>query len=326
MATKLRKYFVATKLFSNFVPMKTMMTLLTVLLLMASCGQSYEETQRQSRQKQRQILREDSAALKVAVMPTMDCLPLFVAKDHGFFEKQGVDVRLKQYTSQMDCDTAVVRGRVEGMVSDLVRTERLQQQGTALRYVATTNAYWQLITNRNARIRELKQLDDKMVAMTRYSVTDMLTSIAVDSAKLKTERVFRVQINDVNIRLRMLLGNELDAMLLTEPQAAQARQQKHRVLMDSRSMDLQLGVLAFSEKALKNSKRQAQLTKFMKAYSQACDSLARYGVKKYRDIAQKYCQVKGASLDSLVKTMSYGHLEEPRQKDVDLAKEWLKKQ
>ena len=155
--------------------MKTMLTILATLLLLSSCGQSYEEKRRMTREQQRRQWRADSAALKVAVMPTLDCLPLYIAKERGFFEKQGVDVRLKRYTAQMDCDTAVERGRVEGLVSDLVRSERMQQHGTPLRYVAATDAYWQLITNRQARIRELKQLDDKMVAMTRYSATDLLT-------------------------------------------------------------------------------------------------------------------------------------------------------
>lgn len=277
-----------------------------------------------SREQRRQMMREDSAALKVAVLPTMDCLPLYVAKERGFFKAQGVDVRLKRFTAQMDCDTAIERGRVEGVVSDLVRTERMQKNGTPLRYVAATNAYWQLVTRRNARIRELNQLDDKMVGMTRYSATDLLTDAAVDSAKLKTERVFRIQINDVNIRLRMLVGNELDAMLLTEPQAVQARLQKHRVIQDSRSLDLQLGVLAFSEKALENSKRQKQLEAFLKGYNQACDSLTHYGLKYYSDVAEKYYDVKGAALDSLSKSMTYVHAAAPRQQDVERAKQWLK--
>lgn len=304
--------------------MRKVVCILATICLLASCGQSYEEKLRMSREQRRQMMREDSAALKVAVLPTMDCLPLYVAKERGFFKAQGVDVRLKRFTAQMDCDTAIERGRVEGVVSDLVRTERMQKNGTPLRYVAATNAYWQLVTRRNARIRELNQLDDKMVGMTRYSATDLLTDAAVDSAKLKTERVFRIQINDVNIRLRMLVGNELDAMLLTEPQAVQARLQKHRVIQDSRSLDLQLGVLAFSEKALENSKRQKQLEAFLKGYNQACDSLTHYGLKYYSDVAEKYYDVKGAALDSLSKSMTYVHAAAPRQQDVERAKQWLK--
>ena len=303
--------------------MKNFLCVIVAICLLTSCGQSYEETQRQTRRQRQQMLHEDSAALKVAVMPTMDCLPLYVAQERGFFKTQGVDVRLKLFTAQMDCDTAIARGRVEGLVSDLVRTEHMQQE-VPLRYVAATNAYWQLITRRNARIRQLKELDDKMVAMTRNSVTDRLTDIAVDSAKLKTERVFRIQINDVNVRLNMLLGDELDAMFLTEPQAVQARLMKHRVLMDTRNMDVYPGVLAFSEQALKNKKREKQLAVFMKAYGQACDSLAHYGVEGYKDVAEKYCKVKGVALDSLAKNIKYKSVTKPREQDVEWAKKSAK--
>ena len=83
--------------------------------------------------------------------------------------------------------------------------------------------------------------------MARYSATDYLTDLAIDSGKPKYD-VYRVQINDVQIRLRMLLNNEMDAMLLPEPQATKARLEQHVLLMDSRDKNLQLGAIAFRQK------------------------------------------------------------------------------
>lgn len=305
--------------------MKKTAFIIAALCLLTACGQSYEETQRKTHQQQREQQRKDSAALKIAVMPTMDCLPIYVAQERGFFKAQDIDVRLRRYTAQMDCDTAIERHRVEGVVTDLVRAERMQQRGTKLHYMTATNAYWLLVTNRMARIRELPHLDDKMVAMTRYSATDMLTTAAIDSAKLKAERVYRIQINDVNIRLAMLIGNAMDAMWLTEPQATAARQQRHRIIMDSRRQDLQLGVLAFAQQAMDNSKRKQQIDAFKKAYTQAIDSLNKHGLKHYRDIAVKYCNTTPAVVDSLSKTMKYPKPAEPRQTDIEKAQQWLKK-
>ncbi|MDD2219578.1 MAG: hypothetical protein PHS63_05775, partial [Desulfoplanes sp.] len=58
------------------------------------------------------------------------------------------------------------------------------------------------------------------------------------------------QINDVNIRLKMLVNNEMDAIVIPEPQATTARLLKNSVLMDSRDKDFHSGVIAFREKAL----------------------------------------------------------------------------
>ena len=304
--------------------MKRLLYFLTAVLVVASCGPSYEEKRRTIHKERMQRLKEDSAALKVAVMPTMDCLPLFVAKAEHLFS--GVDVRLKLFTAQMDCDTALAGGSVEGAVTDLVRAERLQKQGTSLRYVTSTGAYWQLYSNRMARITKLPQLDDKMVGMTRYSATALLADAAVDSARLKPERVFKIQLNDVDVRLKMLLNGEIDAVMLTEPQASLARQAHHRMLMDSRKAGVQLGVVAFREKSLADKTRREQLDVFLKGYNQAVDSLNHHGLSRYRNLVVKYCHVKENQIDSVLRNMKYQRISAPKEADVERARKWLEKQ
>ena len=304
---------------------KSTIIIIVGLLLVVACGQSYEETKRIANKNRREAMRKDSAALKVAVLPTLDCLPLYVAEYYQLFDTIRGGVRLKHFTAQMDCDTAMERGRVEGTVTDLVRAIRMQQRGLKLRYVTVTNAYWQLITNRNARIHQLKQLDDKMVAMTRYSFTDMLTDKVVDSVKLKEERVFKVQINDVHVRMQMLQNNEMDALWMTEPQASMARLMKHHVVYDSRTTKMQPGVLAFREKEMRHPERAKQLMLFVKAYNQACDSINKNGFKRYRDIIMRECNVRKEVVDSLpdVKKNPYIYVQGPRQEDVAQVEKWL---
>lgn len=304
--------------------MRKLIWIFATIILLAGCGQSYEETKRLTRAQRLKMAKEDSAALKIAVMPTLDCLPLFVAKDHHLFDTV-VDIRLKYYTAQMDCDTAILRGRVEGSITDLVRAERMIQQGIPLRYFAATNAYWLLIANRNQRIKQLKHLDDKMLAMTRYSVTDLLGDLAVDSAKLQAWRVFRIQINDVNIRLKMLENNEMDAMLLTEPQATQALLKKHQVLLDTRKEDMKMGVIVLNKKTTDNKKRQQQIKVLLKGYNEACDSLNKYGIHSYRDVIRRRYKISEQALKALPDTLKFPHAVGPRQKDVERAQAWLKK-
>lgn len=292
--------------------------LLAVSLMgLMGCQQGQGGQKRLSAQER---ARQDSlyqAALKVGVMPTLDCLPLYVAQDDSLFVRQGVDVRLRSYTAQMDCDTALLHGSVEGSVSDLVRCAHLQKKGVGLTYPIATDAYWQLISNRKARISTLKQLSDKMIAMTRYSATDYLADLAIDSGKPKYD-VYRVQINDVNIRLKMLLNNEMDAVLLTEPQASKARQEQHVVLMDSREKNLHLGVFAFRKKALDDTRRREQLKRFLQAYNIAVDSINAKGIAYYGKLITKYCHIDEKSLTGLGK-IKFNHAMEPRRRDLETA-------
>ena len=296
---------------------------MAAVAFMSACGNSYQETKRLSRLERQRLAKEDSAALKIAVMPTLDCLPLYVAREYKWFCDGKTDIRLKYFTSQIDCDTAILNGRVEGAVSDLVRVARMNKSGAKVKPQIATAAYWQLFTNRNSRIRQLNQLDDKMVAMTRYSVTDMLADHVVDSAKLKSERVFKVQINDVNVRLQMMLNNEMDAMFVTEPQATLARLAKHKVLLDTRKMNWHMGVIAFREKPMKDVDRKRQYDVFIKAYNQACDSINKNGIARYAHLMEKYCRTKTAVLDSIPK-QKFQHAVGPREKDIIIAEKHIK--
>lgn len=143
-------------------------------ILFTSCGRSAEEQQRITKAERQRLHREDSLALKIAVMPTLDCLPLYLAKEKHYFDTLGVDVRLKRFNAQMDCDTALAGQSVEGSVTDLIRALRLQQKGLSLNFITSTNAYWILVANHKARLKKIDQLGDKMIAMTRYSATDFL--------------------------------------------------------------------------------------------------------------------------------------------------------
>ncbi len=270
------------------------------IALVVACGQSYETKQRMTRAERAKLKTADSLALKVGVMPTLDCMPLFVAKERRLFDTLGVDVRLRMRKAQMDIDTALIGGSVEGAVSDSVRVARMRSRGMALTEVGTTNTSWQLVGNRSARLKEVKQLGDKMVAMTRYSATDFLTDHVLTGVKT-TATVYRVQINDVPLRLQMLLNNEMDALWLPEPQATTAREHGHTVLWDTEKHNLWLGRVVFRDKALGDARVKKQIDVFKQAYNMACDSLNQRGVAAYADLLMKYCQTDQKTLDALPK-------------------------
>ena len=295
--------------------MKSFFICIIFAALAISCGKSYDEQKRLSRAERARLHRQDSLALKIAVVPTLDCLPIYVAKERVLYDTARLDLRLRYFTAQMDCDTAIAGRSVEGMVSDLVRTERLKREGTPLQYVSATNINWYLFTNRKARIKKLDQLGDKMVAMTRYSATDFLTDAALEGVKTSSV-VFRIQVNDVFVRQAMFLNNEMDAMWLAEPQATVARLNGHASIYDSQKKGLKLGVMAFRDDAMKDKRRKAQIELFKKAYNAACDSLNKYGITHYYELLNKYYKLDERYVKALPKTR-FEHINKPRLKDID---------
>lgn len=293
------------------------------ILLLSSCGQKSQEIEKKTKANNAREQKAYAEALRIAVLPTLDCIPLYVAKDRHLFDSVQVDVRLLSFTAQMDCDTAIIGGSVQGVVSDLVRTERLKRKGLKLEYPITTPLQWQLISNKTARLKQLNQLGDKMVAMTRYSGTDYLTDQALSGVKTSA-KVFKVQINDVLVRLHMLLNNEMDAMWLPEPQATTARLYKHRVITQSEKTKEQLGVIAFRTDMLQTKNRKKQLQAFIKAYNNAVDSLNTYGLSHYSELVTKYCHTDEKTVKAIPK-VTFKHATAPLEKDIQKAKAFIPK-
>ena len=291
------------------------LALATLTTLLFACNGKGNAPQKQS---ERQTTNDST--LRIAVMPTLDCLPLYVADATGLFGEEHINVRLMKYTAQMDCDTAILRGRVQGVFTDLVRVQRLRQKGANLHEVGATNLHWQLISNRNARIKEVRQLGDKMVGMTRFSATDFLTADLIDRSKPKNE-VFRIQVNNVFIRLKMLVGYEIDAAFMPEPQATVARMGKNNVLADTKAKDIRLGVAVFSMAAKDQKKVRQALPAFVKAYDRACDSLNIRGIQHYADLLKAHFQLNDAAVKALPKT-AFAKMSPVREKDRNAIKDF----
>ena len=295
---------------------RNLLALIALCLLALSCGgKADKETKTETKRTTRK------ADLRVAVMPTLDALPLFIAKERGLFEKENLNVALVPFTAHMDVDTALVGGSVDMAFTDIVRTEKLMaDKRVGLHYLTATELHWYLITNRTARINRLEQFGDKMVAMTRLSATEWLTNKTFDEVKTKAQ-VYGVQINDIDVRLKMLLNNEMDAEWLPEPQATAALAAGHKKLLDSDKYKTKFGVIAVRDSKKRDQQKEDKLKKI---YSMACDSINRNGVKAYASVIAKYCHVS-EDVAEKVPQRTYTHAEQPREETLKLAKQYKRR-
>lgn len=292
--------------------------LILAVLTLVSCGKSDKELQAE-RQAQKVAEREAyQKAYKIAVMPTMDCLPAYLLKDSLLYDTAKVDIRLCRFNAQMDCDTAMIGGSVQAAFSDLVRTERLKHRNKVLmHYLTDTNLNWQLIADKDSKLKQLSDLSDKIVAMTRFSGTDLLTDMAVKKAKPKYQ-VFRVQVNDVLVRLAMLQNHEIDAYWFAEPQITKALSADNNSLFNSEDAGVRLGVVAIMDKV----RRQDEEAAFAAAYDKAVEQINKNGVKYYSALIQKYMKVDESVVRALP-DIKYTKIGPPRKADLLMARNFL---
>ena len=297
--------------------MRHTLLLLVLALLLAGCNAA----QGLSPQEQ---ARRDSAALHVAVMPTADCLPLYVAQKTGLFDSVGVDVRLVTYQAQLDIDTALAKGRVELAYSDLIRAMMLQQDSVGVYAVAAADAHLSLITARRGRVRKLDQLKERMVAIARHSVTDYWSDRLTDSAALQRDDIFRPQINSLRIRCDMILNNTMDAAFFPEPYATQLRLQGNHLHFPTAGLSPRLGAWLVPAHVHADATRMEQIQKLWRAYDRATDRLNAHRTDSVARIFHRIYGVPDSLCDTLLHLLPrFSRIAPPQQADADAALQWL---
>src|SRR5512139_2463990 len=75
--------------------------------------------------------------LKVALIPVLDVLPVFVAEKNGYFAEQGIQVEGVPVKSAQERDVLMQTGQADGMLADLISTALLNQEKPRVRAVYT---------------------------------------------------------------------------------------------------------------------------------------------------------------------------------------------
>ena len=165
----------------------------------------------------------DSSAFRIALLPVSECKPFLYADSCGLFDSLGVSIEFITYYSAMDADTALMNGSVQMSVVDEVKYRFLNSQcdSDSLRIITGGSMSLSLITSKSARIKEVKSLKEKIIAVTRNSVLDSLTSHIAGLAFLSPLEINRPQINDIRLRKEMLMQAQYDGAILPEPWATE---------------------------------------------------------------------------------------------------------
>ena len=126
-------------------------------------------------------------------------------------------------------------------------------------------------------MRRLNHLEERMTAIARHSVTDLLLDTIIQQNKLDAAAIYHPQINNIALRCDMLCNGTIDAAFLTEPYATQAQLAGHPALYNSKKQDIQLFTFVASYKAAKDKRKLEQIKKLFKGYSMAVETINKGG-------------------------------------------------
>lgn len=214
----------------------------------------------------------DSTAIRLAVLPTADCLPFYYAESQGLFDSLGIDIELITFDAAMDADTAFANGDVDGIVSDVVKACLWKQTNDSLFIAMNGDLNLSLVTAKNARIKQLSSMKEKIIAFTRHSVLDYMADRIMESQGFVSTDLNKPQINKISLRALMVDQNQYDGAILPEPFASETVARGAKRLISNKELNLYgLMAVVFNDSVAKI--RKEELSKIATVYDLAVDAL-----------------------------------------------------
>ncbi|WP_410586442.1 ABC transporter substrate-binding protein [Amycolatopsis sp. lyj-23] len=169
----------------------------------------------------------EKAKIKVAILPTVDTGPLWLAQDGGYFKAEGLDVEAVMAASGQAALTKVVSGEVDIAISSYFPFFLAKSTGSAdIQLVADATSVSPksvaIVAAPNSPVKTVNDLQGKRIAMTaRNTASDLLAKSLMKDHGVEIDKVNWVQSAFPNTTAALGSG-QVDAALLPEPFLSQA--------------------------------------------------------------------------------------------------------
>jgi len=217
---------------------------------------------------------KEDPTLKIAVLPILDALPMYVADAQGYFKDAGISVEFVPVASAAARDQVMQAGQVDGMINDLTSTvlyNKDAQKIAVVRFARTASSdkpQFSLLAGKDSGITTPDQLKGVEIGISQNTVIDYLTQRILENAGLTTADIKSINVPAIPDRLQLLNEGKLQAAVLPEPAATLAEQGGAiRVIDDSSLPSVGTSEISFSMNTLKS--KPETVKKFLAAIEKA---------------------------------------------------------
>ena len=165
--------------------------------------------------------------IKVAILPTVDTAPLWLAQDGGYFKAEGLDVATVVAASGQAAMKKAISGEADIAISSYMPFFVAKSTGTAdIRLVADATSISPksvaIVTAPGSPVKTVGDLAGRRIAMTaKNTASDLLVKSVMTDHGVDAGKVNWVQIPFPNVGSALRQG-QVDAALLPEPFITQA--------------------------------------------------------------------------------------------------------
>lgn len=179
-----------------------------------------------------------NTTVKVAVLPILDALPMYVADAQGYFKDEHLDVQFIPVSSAAERDQVIQSGQADAMINDLVSTMLYNKDQTQIvivdfaRTATSTFPQYRVLAAKNSGIQTVDDLRGVDIGVSEGTVIEYTTDRLLEEAGLSPSDIKTLAVPKIPDRMSLLDSGELKAANLPDPLASLAIQNGARVIID----------------------------------------------------------------------------------------------
>jgi len=194
----------------------------------------------------------EPVTLRIAVLPIIDTLPMYVAQQEGLFAKHGGTVEFVPVASAPERDQLLAAGQADGAVNETLAVMNFNKEAVqmqAVRYAlvpAEGHGHFFILASGKSGITTPDGLKGVEIGVSQGTVIEYVTDRLLEAAGLAADEIKTIAVPKIPDRMSLLASGELSAGVLPDPLASLAVQQGAvNVLDDSAHPEYGFSVISF---------------------------------------------------------------------------------
>ncbi len=199
---------------------KIVLALLSLVFLLSACAPQTTRT------------------LKIAVLPIIDTLPVYVAQQEGLFAKHGVNVEFIPVASAPERDQLIAAGGADGTINETLAVmlfNRKDVQMQVVRYALRPtegNGHFFILASAQSGISSVDGLKGVEIGVSQGTVIEYVTERLLQADGFAADEIKTVAVPKIPDRMALLASGELPAGVMPDPLASLAVSQGGVIVAD----------------------------------------------------------------------------------------------
>jgi NitT/TauT family transport system substrate-binding protein len=168
----------------------------------------------------------EPATLKIAVLPIIDTLPMYVAQQEGLFAKYGVNVEFVPVASAPERDQILAAGQADGTINETLAVMAFNKatvQMQVVRYALRPtegHGHFFIIASGQSGITDVNGLKGVEIGVSQGTVIEYVTDRILQAEGFTADDIKTIAVPKMPDRMALLASGELQAGVMPDPLAS----------------------------------------------------------------------------------------------------------